>query len=155
MTQTQVNPRGTFLKVADALKARIDADPQMTHLPPVDEVMSEYKVSRNLVLRAYRALHADGAAEPVPGRRWRVIRTGQTAQTRPLHERIADIITAESLGVGAAFPSSLTLAGRFGVCRPTVTRALDRLVADGVLASGGQGAVRTVRSLPRRTTPTG
>ncbi|MGW2075234.1 GntR family transcriptional regulator [Streptomyces sp. NPDC001953] len=60
------------------------------------------------------------------------------------------VIADEHLEVGAAFPSASALAERFGVSRPTVTKALDKLEAAGVLASGGQGRVRTVRTLPNR-----
>ncbi|MER5522557.1 GntR family transcriptional regulator [Streptomyces sp. NPDC002763] len=37
-----------------------------------------------------------------------------------------DVITDEGLSVGAAFPSASVLAARFGVSRPTVTKALNR-----------------------------
>ncbi len=42
----QASPRGTFLKIADAVKARVDADADMTELPSAAELMSEYKISR-------------------------------------------------------------------------------------------------------------
>ncbi|MCX5293637.1 GntR family transcriptional regulator [Streptomyces sp. NBC_00183] len=146
----QASPRGTFLKVADAVKARIEAEPTMTELPSAADLMRDYRVSRGVALRAFGALQKDGVAEPVPGGRWRVVRAGEPTDRRPLEERIADIITGEGLEVGAAFPSASVLAERFGVSRPTVTKALDKLEAAGVLASGGQGRVRTVRALPIR-----
>ncbi|WP_225887464.1 MULTISPECIES: GntR family transcriptional regulator [Streptomyces] len=49
---------------------------------------------------------------------------------------------------GEAFPSASALADRFGVSRPTVTKALEKLETAGVLAGGGQGRVRTVRAVP-------
>ena len=146
----QASPRGTFLKVADAVKARIEAEPTMTELPSAADLMRDYKVSRGVALRAFGALQKDGVAEPVPGGRWRVVRAGEPTDRRPLEERIADIITSEGLEVGASFPSASVLAERLGVSRPTVTKALDKLEAAGVLASGGQGRVRTVRALPIR-----
>ncbi|MEV5464015.1 GntR family transcriptional regulator, partial [Streptomyces cellulosae] len=82
--------------------------------------------------------------------RWRVVRSGNRIDRRPLDQRIADIITAEGLEVGEAFPSASALAERFGVSRPTVTKALERLEAAGLLAGGGQGKVRTVRAVPTR-----
>ncbi|MCX4698662.1 GntR family transcriptional regulator [Streptomyces sp. NBC_01373] len=146
----QASPRGTFLKVADAVKARITADPDMTELPSLAEVMRDYNVSRGVALRAFGVLRHEGVAEPAPGERWRVVRSGVRVDRRPLDQRIADIITAEGLVVGEAFPSASALADRFGVSRPTVTKALEKLETAGVLAGGGQGRVRTVRALPTR-----
>ncbi|MGW4933489.1 GntR family transcriptional regulator [Streptomyces sp. NPDC004166] len=144
------SPRGTFLKVADAVKAQIADNPELTELPSAADLMRDYDVSRGVVLRAFSVLQRDGVAEPVPGGRWRVIRDGQRGDRRPLDERIRDIIANEGLEAGAAFPSASALAARFGVSRPTVTKALDQLEAAGVLASGGQGRVRTVRAVPIR-----
>ncbi|MFF3878046.1 GntR family transcriptional regulator [Streptomyces sp. NPDC001978] len=112
--------------------------------------MRDYKISRGVALRAFSVLQKDGVAEPVPGGRWRVVQAGARVDRRPLEERIADIITDEGLEAGAAFPSASALATRFGVSRPTVTKALDKLEAAGVLASAGQGKVRTVRAVPNR-----
>ncbi|MFF8191898.1 GntR family transcriptional regulator [Streptomyces bobili] len=146
----QANPRGTFLKIADSVKRKIEDDPDMTELPPLAEVMSDHKVSRGVALRAFGVLRQEGLAEPAPGGRWRVVRTGAGVDRRPLDQRIADIITAEGLEVGEAFPSASALADRFGVSRPTVGKALDKLESAGVLAEGGQGKVRTVRAVPTR-----
>ncbi|MEU0165503.1 GntR family transcriptional regulator [Streptomyces iakyrus] len=146
----QASPRGTFLKIADAVKAQIGANPDMTELPSAGDLMREYKVSRGVALRAFGALQRDGVAEPVPGGRWRVVRAGERVDRRPIEDQIADIITDEGLEAGAAFPSASALAERFGVSRPTVTKALDKLETAGVLAGGGQGKVRTVRAVPTR-----
>ncbi|MEV8429861.1 GntR family transcriptional regulator [Streptomyces chartreusis] len=146
----QSSPRGTFLKIADAVKTRIEADPYMSELPSAADLMRDYKISRGVALRAFGALQEDGVAEPAPGGRWRVVRAGESIDRRPLEERIADLVVDEGLEVGAAFPSASVLAERFGVSRPTVTKALDKLEAAGVLASGGQGKVRTVRAVPNR-----
>jgi DNA-binding FadR family transcriptional regulator len=146
----QVSPRGTFLKVADAMKSKIEADPEMMELPSATDLMRDYKISRGVALRAFSVLQREGVAEPVPGGRWRVVRVGAQVDRRPLDERIADIIKDEGLEAGAAFPSASVLATRFGVSRPTVTKALDKLEASGVLAGAGQGKVRTVRAVPNR-----
>jgi DNA-binding GntR family transcriptional regulator len=146
----QANPRGTFLRIADTLKTWIDADPELTELPSLAEVMSDHKVSRGVALRAFAVLKQEGMAEPTPGGRWRIVRAGQQVDRRPLDQRIADIITADGLEAGHRFPSASTLAERFGVSRPTVTKALEKLEAAGVLAGGGQGRVRTVRAVPTR-----
>lgn len=95
-------------------------------------------------------LRQEGVAEPVPGERWRVVRVGAQIDRRPLDQRIAEIIATEGLKVGEAFPSASALAERFRVSRPTVTKALEKLEAAGVLAGGGQGKVRTVRAVPAR-----
>ncbi|MEV6485125.1 GntR family transcriptional regulator [Streptomyces sp. NPDC051576] len=146
----KASPRDTFRQIADALKTRINDDQEMVELPPVSELMERYAVSRGVVLRAFQALRRSGEAEPVPGGRWRVIRPGDAVDRRPLEERLAAIITDDRLEIGAPFPSASALATRFGVSRPTVTKALDKLEAAGVLASGGQGKVRTVRAVPNR-----
>lgn len=146
----QASPRGTFLRVADAVKARITADPDMTELPSLAEVMRDHNVSRGVALRAFGVLRQEGLAEPAPGERWRVVRSGVRVDRRPLDQRIADIITADGIEVGEAFPSASALADRFGVSRPTVTKALEKLETAGVLAGGGQGKVRTVRAVPTR-----
>ncbi|WP_326799290.1 GntR family transcriptional regulator [Streptomyces sp. NBC_01808] len=144
----QASPRGTFLEIAAEVKAQIAADPEMTRLPAVADLIQRRQVSRGVVLRAFDVLRKEGVAEPVPGGRWRVIRADEQVDRRPLDARIADIITADGLEAGAAFPSASALAGRFGVSRPTVTKALDKLEAAGVLASAGQGKARTVRAAP-------
>lgn len=146
----QVNPRGTFLRIANSVKKQIEGDPTMAELPSLAEVMRHYRVSRGVALRAFGVLRQEGLAEPAPGERWRVVRSEARADRRPLNEQIADIITADGLEVGAAFPSASALADRFGVSRPTVTKALEKLEAAGVLAGGGQGKVRIVRAVPAR-----
>ncbi|MGW0945199.1 GntR family transcriptional regulator [Streptomyces sp. NPDC002623] len=146
----QANPRGTFLKIADSVKQQIEDDPDMTELPSLAEVMRDHKVSRGVALRAFGVLRQEGVAESTPGGRWRVVRAGAGVDRRPLDQRIADIITAEELEAGEAFPSASVLAKRFGVSRPTVGKALEKLETAGVLAGGGQGKVRTVRAVPIR-----
>ncbi|NUK60257.1 GntR family transcriptional regulator [Streptomyces lunaelactis] len=122
----------------------------MTELPKLADLMHDHRVSRGVALRAFGVLRNEGLAEPVPGGRWRVIREGQRPDRRPLADRLADVITDDDLEVGAAFPSASALCERFGVSRPTVAKALDKLEAAGLLSEGGQGKVRTVRSLPSR-----
>ncbi|WP_369242565.1 GntR family transcriptional regulator [Streptomyces sp. R21] len=122
----------------------------MAELPLVTDLMREHDVSRGVVLRAFAVLQRDGVAEPVPGRRWRVVRGEQSGDRRPLADRIADVITDDGLKVGASFPSASELSKRFSSSRPTVTKALEKLEAAGVLSEGGQGRLRTVRALPNR-----
>ncbi|MEV7145930.1 GntR family transcriptional regulator [Streptomyces sp. NPDC093084] len=146
----QANPRGTFLKIAELMKSQVEEDPDMTELPSLAKVMRDHKVSRGVALRAFGLLRQEGVAEPVPGERWRVVRAGAHMDRRPLDQRIADVITADGLKVGDAFPSASVLADRFGVSRPTVTKALEKLETAGLLGGGGQGKVRTVRAVPTR-----
>jgi DNA-binding FadR family transcriptional regulator len=138
------------LQVAEVVKAQIEADPDLKELPSAADLMRDHNVSRGVVLRAFKALQRDGVAEPAAGGRWRAVREGERVDQRPLHERIADLIPAEGFEVGEAFLSASDLMGKFGVSRPTVTKALDKLEAAGVLASAGQGKVRTVRAVPNR-----
>ncbi|MFI1725911.1 GntR family transcriptional regulator [Streptomyces sp. NPDC020489] len=144
------NPRGTFLKIADSVRRQIESDPDMTELPSLAEVMRDHEVSRGVALRAFGVLRQEGMAEPVPGGRWRVVRAGAQVDRRPLDQRVAEVIVTDRLKAGEAFPSASVLAERFGVSRPTVTKALEKLEAAGVLAGGGQGKVRTVRAVPAR-----
>ncbi|MFD4760870.1 GntR family transcriptional regulator [Streptomyces sp. NPDC058439] len=146
----QASPRGTFLKIADVVKAQIDADDEMTELPSAADLMRDHGVSRGVALRVFGALQKDGVAEPVPGGRWRVVRHGESIDRRPLAERLADVITDDELAVGSTFPSASVLCARFGVSRPTVSKALDRLQAAGLVSEGKQGKQRTVLSLPNR-----
>ncbi|CAM5330338.1 hypothetical protein SALBM311S_07646 [Streptomyces alboniger] len=54
----QASPRGTFQVIADALKAQIEADPDMAELPSVAEVRDAHDVSRCVVLRAFGVLRS-------------------------------------------------------------------------------------------------
>nr|WP_274035802.1 GntR family transcriptional regulator [Streptomyces sp. MMBL 11-1] len=147
----QASPRGTFLKVAAAVRAQIDADHEMTELPSVAELMRNHGVSRGVALRAFSVLRKEGVAKPVPGGRWRVVRPGQDVDPRPLAERMADVILDDDLALRAAFPSTTELSSRFGVSRPTVSKALAKLESAGFLSEARQGKQRTVRALPERT----
>lgn len=146
----QASPRGTFLKIADALKTRIDSNPETVELPSTTEIESAYGVSRGTALRALYALRDQGYAVPVRGGRWRALRSGQATDRRPLADRLVDVFDDDKLTVGDRFPSASALSKRFGASRPTVTRALEKLEAAGWLSEGRQGAVRTVRALPHR-----
>ncbi|MFC9748871.1 GntR family transcriptional regulator [Streptomyces niveus] len=136
------------MQIAEALKVEIAKDPSITELPRLADVMRDHGVSRGLALRAFHVLRDEGLAESTPGARWRVIRGGRSDDRRPLVERIAALI--EKVGVGEEFPSASALSTKFGVSRPTVSKALDKLETAGLLSEGGQGKVRTVRALPSR-----
>lgn len=146
----QANPRGTFLAVADAIKADIVANPYMSELPRLRDVTGRFNVSRGVALRAFNALRQQGLAEPVPGARWRVVRQEESRDRRPLPERLVEVITQDNLEVGEPFPSASSLAERFSVSRPTVAKALNRLEVAGLLSEARQGKPRTVLALPEQ-----
>ncbi|WP_338671617.1 GntR family transcriptional regulator [Streptomyces sp. SCSIO 30461] len=146
----QTSPRGTFVKIAGAVKAEIEAEPEMTELPTLATLMERYGVSRGVVLRAFNVLREEGVAEPVPGGPWRVIREGHSIDRRPLAEQLAEVITTDGIAVGESFPSASALATRFGVSRPTVAKALDKLETAGLLSATRQGKQRTVLAVPKR-----
>ncbi|MGA5043977.1 GntR family transcriptional regulator [Streptomyces arboris] len=146
----QASPRGTYLKIADIVKSRIESDDEMTELPSAAEVMREYGVSRGVALRVFAVLQKEGVAVQVPGGRWRVTRPGQDVTPPPLAERLANLLAEGDLPVGARFPSTTELSARFGVSRPTVSKALSKLEAVGLLSEAQQGKQRIVRALPKR-----
>ncbi|MET7368410.1 GntR family transcriptional regulator [Streptomyces sp. NPDC005566] len=123
----------------------------MVELPSAAELMRTHNVSRGVALRVFAQLRKDRLAEPVPGGRWRVVRPGQDVDRRPLEERLADVMASDDLAVGASFPSATELSARFGVSRPTVTKALVKLESAGLLSEARQGKRRIVRALPKRT----
>ncbi|WP_329370220.1 GntR family transcriptional regulator [Streptomyces sp. NBC_00669] len=146
----RVSPRGTYKKVADALRSRVQSDVTVTELPSHAEIVHEFDVSRGVAIRAVNLLKEEGLVESVPGLRWRVVRGDRQPPPRLLMDRIAEVITEDGLTVGASFPSTAALCERFGMSRPTVRRALDKLEAQGLLSAGSQGKVRTVLALPGR-----
>ncbi|MER6020756.1 GntR family transcriptional regulator [Streptomyces anulatus] len=146
----QASPRGTFLKIAEVVRARIDADPKMTELPTAAELMGEFGVSRGVALRAFDVLQDQGVADRVAGSRLRVVRRGEVVDRRPLADQLTDVITNDQLPVGAPFPSATNLCAQFGVSRPTLAKALSKLEAAGLLSEGKQGKPRIVLSLPKR-----
>jgi len=141
------SPRGSYRKIADQIRLRVDNNPTMTELPSAVDITTEYGVSRGVALRVLKALCEDGVAEPVPGKRWRIIRNG-ISPSRSLHEQLAGVIARDGLQVGDPFPSSTDLMARFGVSRPTLTKALDQLHARGLVSGARQGKSRIVLSRP-------
>ncbi|MFD7673389.1 GntR family transcriptional regulator [Streptomyces anulatus] len=114
--------------------------------------MRHHRVSRGVALRVFAALRKEGLAEPVAGGgRWRVVRPGRQIERRSLAELLEAVITDDGLRVGEPFPSTTELSSRFGVSRPTVSKALDKLESAGLLSEARQGKQRTVRALPTGT----
>ncbi|MEU0000792.1 GntR family transcriptional regulator [Streptomyces microflavus] len=147
----QPSPRGTYLKIADAVKSQIAANEEMVELPAAAELMRDHRVSRGVALRVFAALRKEGLAEPVAGGRWRVVRPGRQIERRSLAELLERVITDDGLSVGERFPSTTELSSRFGVSRPTVSKALEKLESAGLLSEARQGKQRTVRALPEGT----
>ncbi|MFJ3781073.1 GntR family transcriptional regulator [Streptomyces sp. NPDC090093] len=139
-----VNPRGTYLVIAEAIRRQIELGEISSSLPSEAVLMSMHGVSRNTVRRALRVLEERGVVQPVPGVGWRV---GEQMDRRPLLERITDVISEDNLAVGDAYPSESKLCERFGVSRTAVRRALAQMEGRGLLETV-HGKGRTVRALP-------
>lgn len=70
-----------------------------------------------------------------------------------IEERIREIIAAEDLGPGDRVPSERALADSLRANRMTVRKAMERLVASGVLERNGTAGTRV--AMPRVTRPMG
>jgi DNA-binding FadR family transcriptional regulator len=145
----QASPRGTYLVIANALRAEIEERGEsIAALPSEAEMMRSHGVSRNTIRRALKVLEADGLVESAPGIGWRPARGGDR---RSLAERMTDVIGEESLSVGDAYPSEAKLCERFGASRTAVRRVLAQMEGNGLLTTV-HGKGRTVRTLPTPTT---
>lgn len=138
------SPRGTYLRIADALRSEISGDAKMTVLPSEAALMETHGVARTTVKRALDVLVAEGLIKSLPGIGWTVVGT----EAKPaLVDQLTTLIEAERLQVGDAFPSEKTLSELTGASRGTVRRALAQLEGAGILeARHGKG--RHIRSLP-------
>ncbi|MBH1934278.1 winged helix-turn-helix transcriptional regulator [Streptomyces sp. AV19] len=137
--------RGTYTRIADALRLRLTEEPDQSVLPSEAALMREYGVARTTVRRALRALAAQGLVEAVPGVGWRVRTGGDTPS--PLVDRVRSLLVGEGFAVGDAFYSEAALCGRYDISRTTVRRALAQLEGEGLLeAVHGKG--RIVKALP-------
>ncbi|MER5350698.1 GntR family transcriptional regulator [Kitasatospora sp. NPDC002551] len=136
------SPRGTYLRIADAIEAKISGDSTMTSLPSEARLMETHGVGRTTVRRALESLAAKGLIRSHPGAGWVVV--GAEHKPPVLDQLIA---LARTLDVGADFPSEKELTERTGAARGTVRRALAQLEGAGVLeVRHGKG--RRVRALP-------
>ncbi|MFI2077018.1 GntR family transcriptional regulator [Streptomyces triculaminicus] len=139
-----MSPRGTYLRIAEALRKRIGGDAEQQRLPSEASLMGEYGVSRTTVRRALRVLAADGLVESVPGVGWRAV---ADTVTLPLVEQVRAELAAGGFEVGGIFSSEAALCERFGVSRTAVRRALGRLEGEGLLEPV-HGKGRIVKALP-------
>ncbi|MFH9953286.1 GntR family transcriptional regulator [Streptomyces roseolus] len=137
------SPRGTYLLIAASLRKEIKEGVRST-LPSETQLMEEHSVSRNTIRRALKVLADERVITSMPGVGWQV---GGGTERRPLAERLIDLITEDSLGIGDVYPSESKLCERFQVSRTAVRRALGQLEGQGLLETT-HGKGRTVRGLP-------
>ncbi|WP_457029466.1 GntR family transcriptional regulator [Kitasatospora sp. P5_F3] len=138
------SPRGTYLRIADALRAEIIGGSQMTALPSEAELMGTHSVARTTVKRALDVLASEGLIKSQPGVGWMV--AGQDGKP-PILDQLTALIGPDKLTAGDSFPSEKDLCALTGASRGTVRRALAQLEGAGVLeARHGKG--RHVRALP-------
>ncbi|MFF0725170.1 winged helix-turn-helix domain-containing protein [Streptomyces sp. NPDC004134] len=140
----EASPRGTYLVIADALRTEIEEGEDIDTLPSEAALMQTHGVGRNTIRRALKALEADGVVESAPGIGWRVAQGGAS---RSLSERMADVITDDSLSAGDRYPSEASLCARFGASRTAVRRVLAQMEGKGLLATA-HGKGRTVLAVP-------
>lgn len=136
------SPRGTYLRIADAIETEISGDSSLTSLPSEAQLMERHGVGRTTVRRALDSLATKGLIRSRPGAGWVVVGIEPKAS-------VLDQLTAlvRQLDVGADFPSEKELAETTGAARGTVRRALAQLEGAGVLeVRHGKG--RRVRALP-------
>lgn len=137
-------PRDTYLIIADDLRKKIK-DGTYTHkLPVTAKIGLEYGVVRSVAMRAVNLLREEGLLHVVHGGG---IYVAGSIDTRPLKERITDLLRDGELSIGSLFPSEAELCERFGVSRTGLRPALARLEGQGLIGTrGGRG--RVVLALP-------
>ncbi|MFF2044040.1 GntR family transcriptional regulator [Kitasatospora sp. NPDC058170] len=136
------SPRGTYLRIADAIETEISRDSALTSLPSEAQLMEAHGVGRSTVRRALDSLAAKGLIKSRPGAGWVVLGTEPKA---PVLDQLTALV--RTLGIGDDFPSEKELAETTGAARGTIRRALAQLEGAGVLeVRHGKG--RRVRALP-------
>ncbi|WP_405010985.1 GntR family transcriptional regulator [Kitasatospora sp. NBC_01539] len=142
------SPRGTYLQIAEALRAEIGDGSGPTALPSEAELMDRYGVARSTVGRALKVLTDEGLIRSRQGTR-RTVAAAEAAPT--VYDRIVGVIAKEGLAPGDGFPSESELCKLTDASRGTVRRALAQLEGAGVLEVR-QGKGRFVRALPGPST---
>ncbi|MDH6110377.1 DNA-binding GntR family transcriptional regulator [Kitasatospora sp. MAP12-15] len=66
------NPRGTYLRIADARRGRIGDGSEIERLPSEAALMESYRAARTMVKRALDVLEAEGLIKSQPGVGWLV-----------------------------------------------------------------------------------
>ncbi|MCB8903509.1 MULTISPECIES: GntR family transcriptional regulator [unclassified Streptomyces] len=144
---SQASPRGTYLVVSEALRARIAEGAYGDGLPSEAEIGREFGVARTTVRRALRALEESGDIATVPGVGRQVAASSKVAPYEQIMLDLQKRMREGTLPVGARLPSEAELAEAYGVSRGTVRRAVRELETAGyVRAQHGVG--RFVSSAP-------
>ncbi|MGW1517554.1 GntR family transcriptional regulator [Streptomyces sp. NPDC002287] len=137
---TNPSPRGTYLTIAEALRARIAAGTYPDGLPSEAEIGHEFGVARTTVRRALRALEEAGDVTTVAGVGRQVGGASQMAPYKRIMTDLLDRIRTGDLPAGARLPSEAELSDAYQVSRGTVRRAVRELEGAGhVQAQHGVG----------------
>ncbi|MCP3758726.1 GntR family transcriptional regulator [Streptomyces sp. TBY4] len=128
---TNPSPRGTYLTIAEALRARIAEGTYPDGLPSEAEIGREFGVARTTVRRALRALEEAGDVTTVAGVGRQVGGRSQVAPYRRIMTDLLDRIRTGELPAGARLPSEAELSESYGVARGTVRRAVHELEGAG------------------------
>ncbi|MFD9572910.1 GntR family transcriptional regulator [Streptomyces sp. NPDC059982] len=137
---TNPSPRGTYLTIAEALRARIAEGMYPGGLPSEAEIGREFNVARTTVRRALRALEETGDVTTVAGVGRRVAGASQMAPYQQIMTDLLDRIRTGDLPAGARLPSEAELSEAYHVSRGTIRRAVRELESAGhVQAQHGVG----------------
>ena len=140
-------PRGTYLRIADDLRARIhDGDLAVGAMVPSElAIAEECSVSRGTARSALALLVDEGLIEVVPGQGRRVMGQASPGAPTTAWERVADVLrqrlASGEVSPSMPLPSEADLVAKFDVSRNTVRRAYRQLVDEGlVVIRHGAGA---------------
>ncbi|MEV6207206.1 GntR family transcriptional regulator [Kitasatospora sp. NPDC051914] len=149
---TERSPRGTYLQIADVLRAEISNGSETAVLQSEAELMARFGVARTTVGRALKILASEGLVRSQQGARRTV---AASAATPTVYDVIVGVIADEKLMPGDSFPPESKLCELTSASRGTVRRVLAQLEGAGVLEVR-QGKGRFVRALPgtNTTSPT-
>ncbi|MFG2984778.1 GntR family transcriptional regulator [Streptomyces sp. NPDC048258] len=137
---SEPSPRGTYLVISEALRARIAEGAYADGLPSEAEIGREFGVARTTVRRALRALEKSGEIATVAGVGRQVAEVGRPAPYEQIMTDLQKRIQEGVLPAGARLPSEAALAETYGVSRGTVRRAVRELETAGyVRAQHGVG----------------
>lgn len=140
----QGSPRGTYLKVAEALRQQIRSGEITERVPSKADLMRIYGVGESTVERALDALKADGTVESARGAGVFVAGTGDR---RPMVEQVTEILRTKRLKVGDPFPTEGELCELTHGTRGPVRTAIAQLEGQGIVGRGANGR-RVVLALP-------
>ncbi|KOU81361.1 hypothetical protein ADK94_26835 [Streptomyces sp. XY593] len=128
---TNPSPRGTYLTISEALRAKIAEGAYPDGLPSEAEIGREFGVARTTVRRALRALEETGDVTTVAGVGRQVGGGSQVAPYKRIMTELLDRIRTGDLPAGARLPSEAELSESYGVARGTVRRAVHELEGAG------------------------